>query len=207
MNELTRESLNRYNPNKWDNAKSEILTERYRLRMRNKYGFDPLDPPDGIEFSTEIIQDDFFDLSHLGEFTSKWEEGALSHSRRAGDRFDHEWWIPTYSANERFRDLQKMGYSKGLADYYAHTQVFADYYRHADYGNGWSMVGVKVTLLLSGKEVDQEALWGIESDSEQYSLEAADELKFELCYHIEDHIEDHIERERKENAKMEKIMS
>lgn len=176
-----RKSMDRYNPTKWRNLRYNLHVERYRAVQRKKLGFDPLDPPEGIEFTVSHEGEEYSDLSYLGEFTDRWVPEAISHLRRTGDRRSYEFWVPAYTPEERRSDMQSGGWSKGLAEYHAQKDTFRDYYRHADYGNGWAMVGVVVTLSIDGREVDTLSLWGIESDSGDYFDEVEADLRYAPC--------------------------
>lgn len=55
-----------------------------------------------------------------------------------------------------------------------------DYERHCDCGNGWSPIGVIVTMYANDMKIDEESVWGIESDSKDYIEEESYNLAREL---------------------------
>lgn len=204
MQEL-RNLMNQHDPERWRAMRYNLRMERYRAGAREKMGFDPLDPPEGIEFTVSREGEEYSDLSYLGEFTDRWVPCAISHLRRQGDRRSCEFWVPAYTPEERRADMQSGGWSKGLAEYHAQKDTFRDYYRHADYGNGWAMVGVVVTLSIDGREVDTLSLWGIESDSGDYFDEVETDLKYELCSTMDLHLEAQQRIDEKTKVVMAKI--
>ena len=191
-----RKSMDRYDPTKWQAKRYALYRSRWTGPARSTLTFDPMDPPDAIEFKVLTQGDDDADLSWLGEFTNRWEPEAIDHSVRAGrgERNAYPYWVPGYSVDDRRRDLNKMGYSRGMADYLAQTQLYADYYRHADYGNGWGMLGVTVHLYICGAYVDSQSVWGIESDAADFQEETADDLKWYLSESVEDYVFDQLNR-------------
>jgi hypothetical protein len=62
------------------------------------------------------------------------------------------------------------------------TYLNQDRERLAAYHRGeWAMVGLVVTARIDGQEIDREALWGIEDDSDpEYFTSVADDLKAEI---------------------------
>lgn len=86
-------------------------------------------------------------------------------------------------ANEAIRQVYALHRATMTARQYAAGAAMADFERlHAWCNDEWEYVGVIVTRLDSdGEETDDtESLWGIESDSDDYLQEVAEELAGEI---------------------------
>lgn len=122
-------------------------------------------------FEMEKLDDTSPDLSWIGKFTDKWEKNAIEHN---GDRGTYKYFVPANTAEQT-----------GSPD-----SVEQDHKRLASYGESWSMIGIRATVVLEipmpGGDyqlqgIESSGLWGIESDSdEQYFKEVFAEQCAEL---------------------------
>lgn len=172
-----------YNLDSYKNKKQAILQAR-----RNQ----PIDSfPDFIRFEIEEKEDNDPDLSYLGEFTDKWEPGALNHfakqyGHNGRDNREYKWFVPCNTYASHRKGLIEMKYGKVLADSLAREYVAQDYKRSKDYGTYWYMVGIVVTAYVNDIEIGTASLWGIETDSdESYKTETIEELKHEIMASID----------------------
>jgi len=122
--------------------------------------------PVPVQVEVRWVHDETPDLSFLGRFSDRWEEGAVEHST---DPREYRWFIPAVTAQEHFRELRKLGrYSERSARRMATRCVRQDHDRLKTYGGeGWFMMGCIVTVTSRhpfGLEAT-DSLWGIESDS------------------------------------------
>lgn len=135
---------------------------------------------DGWEVTAELLLDEYADLSYLGTFTDKWEEGALDHHRLQGHRGRYggeaRWFIPQITAEDHRKGLRNMNYPKHEADCLARKYVRQDYERARSYGEDWNCVVVVVRVFREGIELGKASLAGIETDSGSYFDEVVDDL-------------------------------
>lgn len=122
---------------------------------------------DGMIAQIKIVADEYPDLSWLGEFTDKYQEGAIDHHAQLGytDRRVFRWFVPCNTEQDHYKSLRGMGYTHLGALRMARKYVKQDYKRLVTYGDYWHMTGVIVKLSIDGVEVAESSLWGIESDS------------------------------------------
>lgn len=137
-------------------------------------------PQHGMNVVVRIKPDHDADFTDwLGEFSDKWEHGAVKHTNRHSlYSRDVQWFKPAYSLAQRYEDARvslRMG--KDAAYLFARQGVERDYLRAADYGNGWSFIGVVVDVYKEGVKLGAASLWGIESDSD---VEFIEETAIEL---------------------------
>jgi hypothetical protein len=136
----------------------------------------------GFEVVVRKEVDEDGDTSWLGHFTDTWEPGAidLTHRHTSYRPHEYKYYVSCNHPNveKEARDLnQKCGLGKGEAYETARRYRFEDLQRLEDYANGeWCFYGVVVTVYREGIELGSDALWGIESDSEEYFDEAAGDL-------------------------------
>ncbi len=121
----------------------------------------------GITAQIRIVEDEYPDLSHLGEFTNKYQDGAIDHHKELGytDHRTYRYFVPGITESDHYKGLRGMGYTHLGALRMARKYVKQDYKRARTYGDQWSMTAVLVDLMVDGVEVSRSSLWGIESDS------------------------------------------
>jgi hypothetical protein len=68
---------------------------------------------------------DYDFMEYRGHFTDKWEEGCIQ-LHDCNDWIRSQYYAPVYTIAEVRKDLHKLGYSKGVADYEARKQVYRD---------------------------------------------------------------------------------
>lgn len=157
---------------------------------RHAAKYPPTVYPDFIRFEVETKTDDYADTSDLGEFTDRWEPGAINHfAKQYG--YDGQssntckWFIPAQTYADVRRDLIEMNMGKTDADRLAREYVERDYKRAATYGDHWSMYCMTVTAYVGNTEIGSASLFGIESDSGDYLAEVERELKDEALANID----------------------
>ncbi|KPK50620.1 MAG: hypothetical protein AMS22_11940 [Thiotrichales bacterium SG8_50] len=125
----------------------------------------------GFEVEAAVLPDDHPDTSWLGEFTGRWQPGAVRHSD--GVRL-FPWFMPATTYDDHFRALRQMNYRRHEADCLARQYVQRDYARAASMGDDWGFIGIEVTVSVIGVILGRNSLWGIESDAgEGYFTETA----------------------------------
>lgn len=109
----------------------------------------------GFKVTARITPDEHSDLSYLGEYTSKYQKGAIVRFAPDSRSREHRFFIPSNPEYGRI-----------------------DYKRMEAYTQGhWCMVGVVVKVYRAGIELGSASVWGIESDSEErYFTDTAVEL-------------------------------
>jgi hypothetical protein len=119
-----------------------------------------------VRFQREIDTDP--DLSYLGKYTSKHEEGAIDRQER-GDmgRNEYRYFVPAMTGEET-----------GNPD-----SPEQDYQRAEDYNKqGWCMMGVfaaaKIEVNGVCSIIRSGGLWGIESDSEESYFQEVEQEEF-----------------------------
>lgn len=147
--------------------------------------------PSFIRFEVEQIDDNDCEFDHLGEFTHRWEPGAINHYAKQ-HRYDgrdsgtYKWFVPANSYESHCTGLRKMGYSKTDSDLMARSYVEQDYKRMASYGESWFYVGVKVTAYVGDTEIGSDSAWGIESDSDKACFDEVEaDLKSQVMSEID----------------------
>lgn len=142
--------------------------------------------------------DDNPDLSYLGE-TSKDADpddikrhSVIEYPEGPGRT---SYFIPQISVQEHRDGLQKIGYSKGMAEYLARLYVRRDYQRYREFMSGdICHIGIRARATVSysighgNRRIEfftSGGLWGIESDSgddhiEEIETEELDDLKSHL---------------------------
>jgi hypothetical protein len=142
-----------------------------------------------LTFIRTLETDDDVDLSHLGEWYARngtppypyydtWAD-CLVVSDKDDDSYEAytlmhgekvtsvEYMEGVHTGNPRnWRFITGMQNSDALNVQNRWKCMLLDARRLWRYGDHWHMVGVQVVAKLDGVEIDREALWGIESDSE-----------------------------------------
>lgn len=153
--------------------------EPWEHKEWTKYGF-------GFDFDVRIEPDHYFDdTSDLGEFTSKWQEGAIRHD--TGVFHSYQWFVPLESVETLRREFSRYGFARHEADLMAREIVRKNYKRACDYGETWHHVVVTVKASREGVVLGCASLGGIDSDSDDsYFAEVALELRDEARTEAED---------------------
>jgi hypothetical protein len=127
---------------------------------------------DGFAIKVKMDWDSDGDTSYLGEMNYRWRPGAI-----ADDENKQTYFHPAISIQSHRDSLNKMGYSKGVAEEMARGYVYHDKKRLMSYGDSWSYVGLKVEVYLDGIELASDSVYGIESDSsEDYFISEIENL-------------------------------
>lgn len=101
------------------------------------------------------------DLSWLGAFSDRWQPGAIDRvAAGVANRGERRYFVPSQCRG-------------------THAEQRADWRRLEDYGRGWEMVTVAVSVTYRGAEVASLAYGNIESDSGRYLAETAADLAAE----------------------------
>lgn len=149
----------------------------------------------------KFLADESPDSSYLGEYTSKRPDPYDLHAgnaikRHQPGRGEHGYWIPAITADQHRKELNKKGYSKGVADYLARKYVNETYRRMEALGEGhWSFIGCMAEAQVSYDVPQQRSrriehfssagLWGIESDSDRgHFVEVSTEELADLHDHL-----------------------
>jgi hypothetical protein len=141
----------------------------------------------------EHIYDDNPDSSYLGKYSDQWQVGAIKRYNAGWN--EYKYFIPAISYKEHWKDLHKMGYSKGNCDYLARSYNYQDYRRMERLNNGdWCYIGIRakaeVSYPIFGNSHRLEhftsgGLYGIESDSDNsYIKEIEQEQLDDLKEHL-----------------------
>lgn len=141
----------------------------------------------GFVLDARLAVDDLHDLSHLGSFSHRWEEGALAVDLRS---HDSGWFIPAMTEGHQYASLRAMKFGRAEARRLARRYVREDHKRFAEFGDRWWMVRCTVRASREDVELGSAALWGIESDSDpsfftETALELADEAIAEARIKLE----------------------
>lgn len=149
------------------------------------------------------IPDEISDLSYLGEYTDR--HPGLEALQR-GEAFDrgkgcqltreYQYFVCAVTVDEHRRELQRMGYSRQVAEEMARRYCRSDFERAEAYSNGhWHMIGIVAKATVSRpignsarrlETLQSSGLWGIESDSDTaYLMEVAQEELHDLKSHLE----------------------
>lgn len=165
-------AMKKYNPEKWRREKREIQKKRFQ----EKYPRPAC--PSWITFTHTVEPDDYYDISWVGKFTSRWEPGAIFHSN---DPREYKWFVPENSFESAYRWYQKNGYSKQVAYELSQAQVRQDY----ELAKNYESVVICVTMYMHGEKVDTtctgDVLLGDDYKlAKEYESEVVEELKHEL---------------------------
>lgn len=135
-----------------------------------------------LTVTVEYHYDDNPDTSWLGEYTDKWQPGAIDRLHTGNWtlrrwRREYRYFIPGVSVEEHRRGLSRLGYAKHEAWVMANRYTRADYERMEALNRGdWHFIGIVVKVTVEAKrdgfifdpvEVGYAGLWGIESDSDE----------------------------------------
>lgn len=139
---------------------------------------------DGMRFVARLVDDEDYDTSLLGEFTSERKPGYLERAAiegRAIDPREHRYYVPARSRSEVAKELVACGHTARGAQRMAKRYEREDYDRLVRYGDWWNGVGVVVAAYAGEEHEDTEApfaedsVWGVESDAGDYlRIRAAD---------------------------------
>lgn len=122
---------------------------------------------DGYLVRVTVEPDDFMDLSWLGTFTDD-PDGAVPNPDWNGDSRTYRYFVPTYTLEERRRDLSALGWAKGPAEQEARRQIEQDARRAVDLRE--YVIGVKVSR--EGVELGSAYIGGCDFDG----LEEAEQM-------------------------------
>lgn len=114
------------------------------------------------------VYDEDPDLSWIGKWTDKWEEGAME--RESVGRNEYKYFVPAIKEEEHYKGLVEKGYTKRGARRMARRYNKQDLNRMEGFGDGWFTMGCIVTVSIGGIEA-YDSLWGIESNSDEVYLE------------------------------------
>jgi hypothetical protein len=138
------------------------------------------------------IFDNSPDVSWLGEYTDKYQTGAIKRYN-AGNR-EYKYFIPGISYKEHWESLHKMGYSKGNCDYLARLYNQQDYKRMEALNNGdFGFIGIEAIATVKYsigqgnfrlEELSSGGLWGIETDDKAGIQETEKSQLAELKEHL-----------------------
>lgn len=136
---------------------------------------------DGVTYKIKVVADYDADTSYLGEYSSRWDEGAIDRAGWVEARFFDEtfyrwepqwnhrecrWFIPACTPKDVLAErdaFNRLGYSKHEAWVRASRIPRVEYEMMEALGRGdWCYVGIVVTALVDGHEVARDSLWGIE---------------------------------------------
>lgn len=123
-----------------------------------------LDNTGALTVTIAVEPDYDIDMSWLGTFTDRYEDGAI----RVPDRHVYapsafavpRWFVPAIGYRERREMYSRLGYSRGVADYRARREMWEDMRTAIDY----SPYGVVVTVSLEGIELGHDSLWQCDYD-------------------------------------------
>jgi hypothetical protein len=104
-----------------------------------------------------------------GEFTGTWKPGVIDYPPARHDRSLPRYFLPEISVEEHRDDLEKQGYSRGVAEELARQYVREDMLIAADpESRGYAAYGVTAQIFWRGVEVAYAGLWGIETADRKY---------------------------------------
>ena len=165
-------------------AKGFRASQAYRIATHEppELGFDPSGERatferDGFDLLVTVQPDDYTDLSWLGEFTDTREDGAIRNPDYGYTPHVYEWFVPTYTAEQRRADLHAAGYSRGVADFLAREQVRQDAAMAVDYSE--AVITVKARragVTLGTASVGGVGLGDDYAEARRYIAETAEEL-------------------------------
>lgn len=125
---------------------------------------------EGFKIIVRFEYDNDADVSYLGEFSDTPEEGAINHhatDKWLGRSFRGQRYFnpPNYDDTIKYYlETEKVSPEEAKAQ--ADRTAMVDYERLVDYYNdGWSMVGMIVTVYLDGVRLGDSSIWGVETDA------------------------------------------
>ncbi len=145
----------------------------------------------------ERMVDESPDLSYLGQYVDRPQDGAIDRQARGDmEAGEYRYWIPTISLEEHRQGLRKLGHGKHPAWVDARSYVLQDYARHEQAcKGGWCMLGIRARADVSYDTGDNcrrlewftsGGLWGIESDGDDSTV--AEIVRAELA-DLKSHLE------------------
>lgn len=165
------QTIKMYDPEKW-------RAKRYESRSNRAYP--KIQPPDYVEFVVTCDPDPDADWSWCGEFTDKWEPGAIFHSR---DPRLYKYFVPENKVEDHFKWYHEHGYSRQVAWEISQSHVRQDYRTMLEE----CQYTVCVTLKISDQEIDQEFLGGVFLDNRgNVPADTVEEMKQELIHKHKD---------------------
>ncbi len=139
------------------------------------------------------------DLSWLGEYSDRWQPGAIDRKHRVSGWSNRQlrYFIPGNSYKDHWDGLHNMGYSRGNCDYLARQYVMQDFQRMERYANGdLYETGIIAEAIVTYPEscvpparrierLTSAGIWGIASDTDEKELEQ--EIQGQLA-DLKDHL-------------------
>lgn len=130
---------------------------------------------DGFHVIIRVEPDDYNDLSYLGTFSDRWEEGAIQLAPHEGLRAigptqgdAYRYFVPAITEAETRAHLNKLGYSKGVAADMAREDVM----RSLEALTTTTSSMVSVTAYKAGVDLGRAVLGGIDTSWDQSYEEA-----------------------------------
>lgn len=145
----------------------------------------------GITYTITHYLEEYPDLSHYGEFTNRWEYGAIKTPARYTNRGGSPWFIPAMTFRDHVNGWEKHWISERWARIMAAQYMLQDMQRVIDYERGeWVMILIEVVASFKGVELGSEMIGGFESDGDltEYENEIIDSLQHDLPKAIEQKI-------------------
>ena len=117
---------------------------------------------EGFTIRVRLEYDEHPDLSYIGKYVSRWEDGAIK--RPNAGRNEYEYFLPAFTDfKAQAREFSKLGFDKQTANLKARAIPLSQFKFMEDLNNGnVSFVGVIVTASRSGIELAQDSIWGVE---------------------------------------------
>jgi hypothetical protein len=143
----------------------------------------------------------------VNEYDKLYEDWENRHGRKiladvrcSYDRNSYQFFHPEYSkymeCEEKLTELTP----EQIAD------IEKQYNRMVEFNQGWwGYIGIEVTLIVSGDEIKQASLWGIESDCKEYHKEVIEELLAEVTSDIGLEIDDEISHLKLKIQELEEV--
>lgn len=113
---------------------------------------------EGYSILVRVEDDEDPDISYLGTFSDRFEDGAIRNS--SSDRNSYKWFVPMTSAREYKQALSELGYSRAAAYALALEYVRRDMETAREY----RVYVVIVTASREGVELGSDVLGGIDID-------------------------------------------
>jgi len=167
----------------WPSAPT-ASTFRYRDKPKEELGWgDTIKwSEDGFELVARIDDDDSSDSAdYLGKIYDGDDKRRPADARpmefkkRRDEYLPVSYFLSAYDPDDDFKRY-RFSYSRRYARFHAEHNLRWSYERLKSMGQDWSMVGVIVTAYKDGIELGDASLWGIESDSPEYTAETAHEI-------------------------------
>lgn len=157
-------TLQKYDPDKWSNLKYSCRTRRFQMPI-----------PATAEFEISVEPDYDADWSWCGEFTDRWEPGAIFHSN---DPKVYKYFVPENKPQDTYRYYHRVGYAKQVAWEKAWEQARQDYKLMCQE----IQYVVCVKLKLGDKIIGQEYVGGVFLDIYGNApADLLDDMKYNLC--------------------------